>query len=346
MVLLTRRREVWRTAFTLSVICAALAITLWVFRSQIDAWLGVWNVANLASHCVWVIGNGLTLISLEGMKQAQLSRRLVRVHLGAAGVAVAMMIICWWRAPIHSQFHEDLAPLADSLALTLYYGIFYGFMGWCLARAAWFCLGSRRAFRRADPARGASLLIIGFASIGGLVVIGLYFASILARFLRGREAPELTRLGNVILPWPFLGLAVGVLSLVVVPWVISAADTFAHWSALRPLWIDLTRRCPQVHLNPAGSGGPLERLRMREERMIIEIHDALRLIKVDVGDDESIRGLAIALHRAAGGERYAADILPTASTRDADVAQLVELSRAYEEVLRRGQETPANRTSA
>ena len=119
---------------------------------------------NLASHCVWVIGNALTLISLEGMKQEQLSRRLVRVHLGAAGVAVAMMIICWWRAPIHSQFHEDLAPLAGSLAVTLYYAIFYAFMGWCLARAAWFCLGSRRAFRKADPARGASLLIIGFAS--------------------------------------------------------------------------------------------------------------------------------------------------------------------------------------
>ena len=200
VVSLTRKREVWRTAFTLSVISAASAITLWVFRSQIDAWLGVWNVANLASHCVWVIGNGLTLISLEGMKQAQLSRRLVKVHLGAASVAVAMMIICWWRAPIQSQFHEDLAPLADNLALTLYYGIFYGFMGWCLARAAWFCLGSRLAFRRADPARGASLLIIGFASIGGLAVIALYFASILARFLRGREASELTRLGNVILP--------------------------------------------------------------------------------------------------------------------------------------------------
>ncbi len=85
---------------------------------------------------------------------------------------------------------------------------------------------------------------------------------------------------------------------------------------------------------------------MREERMIIEIHDALRLIKVDVGDDESIRGLAIALHQPAAGDRSAADILPTRSTRDADLAQLVELSRAYEEVLRRGQATPAHRTSA
>jgi hypothetical protein len=258
---------------------------------------------------------------------------MIMIYLVTAAVSVVIMTGAWILAPVHDRPRDDLLPLASYRSVVVYCLAFWIYLVWGLTMMAWTCLARRRTFRREDLARSVSLLLIGVSSAAAVPVVLLWTASILLQHATGREASRLNALGDALMPWPVLVNATGVLSLLTVPYISSLVIASRRWRQLRPLWMALITRYPQVHLDLPPAGGPLARMQTRTERAIIEIHDALRIAKINVAAPSSanisIETVASALRRSDVGERRVADLLGRVDTREADVSQVVALARAY-----------------
>jgi hypothetical protein len=326
---LTRPRTVWRTSFTAGMLCTASALTLWAFRESLDRVLGAWNLTNLLSHAVFVVGIGFVLIYDDALRRPVVSRARVAAHLLLAAVVIGVMTSSWLVAPIHDRFYADMSPLADTAAVASYYVAFYVYVGVGLVTTAYVCFRRGREFRRADLSRSVSLMMSGSASVAALAVLALWTFSMALHPRLGHDAIPLAQLGTRLLPIPILLLSTGVLVLLVMPWVISVFTTARRWGALQPLWRSLIQRYPEVHLEMPLTGGLLNRLQIRETRAIIEIHDALRLVRLDIEETATTADVARALRGPSEGHRSPAEVLRVAETREADVEQMLELARAW-----------------
>lgn len=332
-ILMTQPRTIWRTSFTVSMAATAVAFTLYRFRLPLDQLTGAPNLTGLLTHAVFAVGAAFLLIYLDALRMPDVAMRRVRLYLTTAGLAVLIMTASWMIAPVHDHPRDDLLPVAGNLSVVVYCVTFWLYLGAALLLMAWTCLAQGRTFRREDLARSISLLLIGVSALTALPVVALWTASIVVRHLTGTEPVRINALGDALMPWPVLLNAIGVLSLLTVPYLTALATAWWRWWQLKPLWASMIRRYPQVHLDLEPSGGPLARAQTRTERAIIEIHDALRLARVDVGDDRcgetSLAAVASALQRLDVGARRVADLLPRVDSREADVQQVVALARAY-----------------
>lgn len=332
-VLLTQPRTIWRTSFSVSTVATALGLTLYRFRAPLDEVTQIWNLTGLLAHAVFAVGLGFLLIYLDALRLPVVRAQRVRLYLTAAGIAVLIMTAAWLVAPVHDRPREDLLPLADNLSVVVYCATFWLYLAAALGYMAWTCLARGRTFRREDLARSISLLLIGVSAVAAMPVLLLWTVSILIRHLTGSEASRLNAIGDALLPWPVLLNAIGVLSLLTVPYLSALAIAWWRWWQLRSLWVSMISRYPQVHLELRSTGGPLTRARTRTERAIIEIHDALRIARVDIPDEAppgaSLESVALALRQSEAGERRVADLLARVDSREADVRQVVALARAF-----------------
>lgn len=332
-VFMTQPRTIWRTAFSASIAATAVALTLYRFRLPLDELTGVGNLAGLLAHAVFMVGAAFLLIYLEALRLPQVPMRRISVHLTTASLAVVVMVASWVIAPIHDQTRDDLLPLAGHLSVVVYCVTFWLYLGSALLVMAWTCLAQGRTFRREDLARSISLFSIGISGLLAIPVVALWSVSIILRHQTGSEPLRLNALGDTLLPWPLLLNATGVLSLLTVPYLSALLTAWWRIRQLGPLWASMINRHPQVHLDLAASGGPLARAQTRVERAIIEIHDALRLARIDLADDHRpetvLVSVAAALRQSDSGSRRAADVLPRIDSREADVRQVVALAQAY-----------------
>lgn len=331
-VSMSQPRTIWRTSFTAAMVAVAVAFTLYRFRLSIDQLTGVWNLTGLLAHIVFVIGAAFLLVYLDALRMPIVSMRKIKLYLTTAIIAVAVMTVSWILAPIHDSPRDDLLPLAGHLAVVIYSVTFWLYLVSALLLMAWTCLAQGRTFRRADPARSVSLLLIGLSGVATVPIVICWTASMLVRHLTGADAMLINAVGDLLLPVPVLLNAIGVLSLLTVPYLSALVTAWWRWRQLKPLWLSMIDRYPQVHLHLESSGGPLARAQTRTGRAIIEIHDALRLARVDVPDPHrpapSLADIGSALHRDAGSQRVA-ELLPRADGREADVRQVIALARAY-----------------
>jgi len=332
-VLMTQERTIWRTSFSASMGATAVAFTLYRFRLPIDELTGAWNLTGLLARGVLAVGAAFLLIYLDALRMPTVSLRRIRIYLATAALAILIMTTSWILAPVHDRPRDDLLPLAGHLSVVVYCVTFWLYLASALLLMAWTCLAQGRTFRREDPARSISLLLIGVSGVAAVPVLILWSVSILVRYLTGSDALEVNAIGDALMPWPIMLNAVGVLSLLTVPYASALATAWWRWRQLGPLWSEMISRHPQVHLEIQPSGGPLARAQTRTERAIIEIHDALRLAKVDLADDrppsESLAAVACALRRSDVGQRRVADLIPRVDSREADVQQVIALARAY-----------------
>lgn len=332
-VLMTQPRTIWRTSFTVSMAATAVAFTLYRFRLPLDQLTGAWNLTGLLAHAVFSVGAAFLLIYLDALRMPRVPTWRIRTYLTTACVAVLIMAASWMRAPVHDQPLDDLLPIAGDLSVVVYCVTFWLYLGSAILLMAWTCLAQGRTFRREDLARSISLLLIGVSALAAVPVLVIWTASIFVRHLTGSEPVRLNAFGDALMPWSVLLNAIGVLSLLTVPYLSALVIAWWRWWQLRPLWASMISRHPEVHLDLEASGGPLARAQTRAERAIIEIHDALRLAKVDLADDQSpeisLASVASALQRSDVGPRRAADLLPQVDSREADVKQVVALARAY-----------------
>ena len=89
---------------------------------------------------------------------------------------------------------------------------------------------------------------------------------------------------EVLIPVAACVLAAEVLLLVAVsPAVVELVRLHRRWLRLRSLWKRLTAMHPDVALHVRPTWPPREALRMREQRALVEIHDALARERVQLG---------------------------------------------------------------
>ncbi len=334
-VFATQPRAVWRTAITVSILATAIAFTLYRARLAVDQAVGLPNVSGLVAHVIFAYGIGFLLVYLDALRREIVPRRMIVLYLSVATGVSVVMVVSWLFAPVHDRPIDDLVPLAGHAAVVVYCAIFWAYLVWALVVMAAISLALSRRSRTEDPTRSISLVVIGLAAAGAIPTLLLWTVSILIHDRPGDAAGRLNALGDAILPWPLLVNALGALSLFALPYVSSLIGTWRQLRTLTPLWQHLIARYPHVHLNFRASGGPLTRLQAREERAIIEIHDALRLAEVDPDGPTSIEALAHGLRRPVAHGRRAADLLDRVDDRDADLAQILDLARAFEAAAQR-----------
>jgi len=321
----------WRTSFTITAWAVASAFTLHTMREEVDAVSGVPNSAGLAARVMMLVGVGFLLVYHEHLRRATVPTRRVVGHLFLAATVTAVEVVAWSLAPVHDQVVGDLVLLAGSTAVVVYCVAFWIYFAVVLGVASRTCLAGGRTFRRTDPARSASLLLIGIGELTGIPVLLLWTVSIFGRH-QGNDVGILNRLGDHLLPWPVLLDALGVLSLLAVPYMAAVLTGWRQWRRLRPLWAEMVARHPEVHLDLRAAGGPLGRLQLRLERGVIETRDALRITPTAAGDAgvRAVDAVARSLWTDVDSSLTAADVLGRPETRKADVEQLLHLADAYE----------------
>jgi len=320
----------WRSTFTAAMVSVPLAATVHFYRADVGRMLGQPNIGGLITHVVFALGAASVNVYLETLQHEQPARRTVRFHFAVGLVAAALMIVTWLVSPIHQVEYVDLSVESVYLSVAAYHVLFYGYMTLSLLNIIRFCATETWSARSAAPARALSLVLIGVACISGLPVMILFGVNAVIPVFDPGSDGSIGRVGSVIQPWPLMLLALGVLALLTVPWCAEVLAMQRRWVALRPLWQDLTARHPEVHLPVAEARVHLrDRLRIREQRVITEIHDALRREMVPVGALMGPEALAGALRRREQGGAAATEALTRTHDRDEDLGALLALGRSY-----------------
>ena len=330
-VVLSVRSEttVWRTAFTACAVGVALAATTEIFGDQtIDAWSGVWNLALLLTRVLLTSAAVAASIYVATLKRSTVTSSTIGLRLAVGGLLVAVQTAAWLAAPIHSR---ELATTAEvdgsSFSGMVFVVTFASAVVWAMVEVAQFCFS--RARGHTDLPRTISLTLSGSACAAGALLFVAGVGAFLARQVLNVNTQVVSRMVNSLLPLVVVVLALGTLSLLIAPPALDVARQLRRWWCLRPLWRDLIRSRPEVHLDVPRTGGPRRRLQVRLHRVVVETHDALRVTPVSVPDEADLDDLARALHRV-GGVTTAAEVFGRVKTLDDnDLNQLLTLARTY-----------------
>lgn len=326
-------RTLWRSSFTAVTITVAIASTLYDFRLLIDQYLNVPNLADLLARVVISVGAGFLLVYVHTLRSDTVPAYALVLYATVTAVALITMISAWLFGSFRDQELNDLLT-APSPDVAVYCLTFWSMLGVSLAAMSWTCIGRWRTVRHQDPAREVSMLLIAGAGILGVAVVLLWSLSLMLTMANGEGAAAVNAAGDRILPAAAAMSSIGIISLLVVPYLAALLGTWRRWRALRPLWRALIGRYPQVHLEVQLQGGLLTRLQFGLERMIIEIFDALRIAPVgeyphDVSEAEAIVR-AILAEPESPTNQHAADLLDQSESRDADLDQLIALASVFE----------------
>lgn len=324
----TREPTIWRTTFTVCVLGVALGAALSSYGDRMDDALQVWNLAKLLLHLVLVVTAAATLIYVDTLRNpAHTPRVLIRPIVGA-GVVAVVQVITWAAAPVHDQPVPDFTVIPHSLGIAFFNGSFVATILVATVITAQFC--TRRALSRTDLTRSISLTLTGAACVGGSVVFTLYAVVVVVSYRDTGQGAAVKTVSDALLQPVLLVLALGTLALLIAPTVLQFAAAYATWRSLQPLWKDLVRRYPQIHLDATATGTPLRRLQTRVQRATVEIHDALRLIRVPLGLDADLDDLSRALREPLStGYLSATEVLGRAQSQAAGPGMVVELAKAY-----------------
>lgn len=323
-------RTVWRSAFTLCAVCLAVGATLAYYGEPLEGLLGVWNLGTLLSEVTLVVAAGATLVYVATLESRSVPRLVLRAWIAATGAVTVAITIAWLMAPIHSQSYPDITLLAQHRSVAAFREIYYAYLMVAMFATARICF--LRALDRHDVVRSISMTFSGAGCAAGFVSFASAAVVVGARHLEGTEPPGLMRFAHVVSPLALVMLALGTLTLAAAPGLVLVIRSYMQWRCLRPLWQEMVRLRPEVHLDGPALGGPSRRSQLKVQRALLEIRDALRLIHVPVGPDADVDELGRVLrHRQTGGSRVAAEVLGRAATREDDMRQILTLARAYEE---------------
>lgn len=351
----------WRTAFTVGIVCAALGVTLQSFSPQVDA-LTAPSVGSLLNHLVIIVGLASVQVYVATLRRdTPQAGLLLRVGIVAAA-AEAVTVISWALAPpFHSGLAEHYAVYATNVWVLVYFLTFWGLLAVTMIAVANFCLLEQRGAPSRDQARRVSLGLIGLGAVGGLLYAGAAAAgAIYIAVTRILDDGPLMASSRLI--GPSIGLlGVGILALLVVPPLETALRARRRLRVLRALWLNLQQAVPRVRLGGADSGrlaAPAE-----VERAVIEMRDALEVLLIDPPANDDVEAVATRLVERlndpltgvdrvepsdvgqAASRRPAAAFLPASRTLREDTEQLYMLALAYRRQ-QRGRRVDASQPAA
>lgn len=320
---------VWRTSITICTISIALAATSSVYGDQtVNVWLGVPNFAILLTHLALTVTAASASMYVATLRQSVITHEAVWWRVAAAGLMSVIQVVSWMLAPVHSGTLPDFLVVWDDTNVFIFNVSFVVVIVAIAADTATFYL-AQAAKREGDPARTISLSLTGVSCLLGAVVFALAGVGLVLRYAFEADVTILKAIFDTAYPYIVVILALGTLSLWAAPPMVDYARLHRHWRVLRPLWRDLVSTTPEVHLDVPVTGGPRQRLRVRLQRAIVEIHDALRVTQVSVSSGATLEELGLALRTRGAGSHAAVDVLDRADTSDDDLAQLLTLARIY-----------------
>ncbi|MGL5825062.1 MAG: hypothetical protein ACRCYU_09640 [Nocardioides sp.] len=308
----------WRWSFTLALMCVATGLTALVYATEVNDVLGP-NSSTLISHILTLIAGGLVAIYLLTLTRVQVDRRWT-AGIGVCTTAlVAVQVWTWREAPIHQQSYADLTPIPGTEWYSLSY---YLSLGVLLALTAYLC--ARFASRPAagDHSRVVGLACIAIGTGAASLIVGMYAARTLMKMSAGTDIEQLRTAGDFLAPGALGAIAAGTLTFLVGPSIQRRRDDAQLLRDIMPLWQRLHREQPAPPRRH-------HRIGPHVDRAIIEIHDALRTLRVTPGDDPFA-----AIVRALNGDNPAptvdaSDLLPITTTVLEDRAVIRQLARTY-----------------
>jgi len=342
---------IWRTSFTVGIVCAALGVTFQSYTPQIDSWTAP-SVGSLLNHLIVIAGLASVQIYVSTLRRETPPPGLLRRVLTIALVAEALTVVSWILAsPFHSGEAEHFAVYATDVWVSIYFLTFWALIAATMLAVARFCLLEQRDAPPEDRARVVSLALIGLGAVGGVLYALAAAAGAIYIAVTGvRDDRPLMASSRLIGPSVGL-LGVGILALLVVPPLDAAIRARRRLRVLRPLWEDLRRAVPQVSLTGSERGrlSPAT----AAERAVIEIRDALNLIHVDAPATAAPPDLAQRLYARLTSDdtaqhqaRPAAGFLPPSATQREDAEQVYALALAYRRIQQRGRRIDAPKPAA
>lgn len=325
------RRTIWRTAFTTCTLCVAAGAILGYYGAQaIDSSLGIWNLTPLLSQLLLLVAAGATLIYVVTLQQPNVPQRLIRLWLYATAATMTVVTVSWLAAPIHDGPYPDLTLLVQHTSVAVFKGVYYSYLMLAMVAAARICL--LRGIDRHDLVRSISMTFSGIGCTLGVAAFATGTVVVVARRFMGANLISVMRVAEQASSLALIIASLGILTLAVAPGLVALTHNYSQWLCLRPLWQEMIRLCPEVHLGRPIRGTPSRRLQLRVQRALVEIRDALRLIQVPLEPRAGVTALGQALGaRRLGEGRAAAEVLERVTTREDDIGQVLALARTYVE---------------
>lgn len=329
----------WRASFTTAMLLIPAGTTAHFYRAQVGAALGIPNSGGLIAHVCFAAAAACVAIYVDTLKQDQPRPGRVAMHVAIGAGTILIIVVTWLMAPIHVRELPGLSRYSTHPAVAAYSLVFYTYLGMVLVVVIAFCARETRGAGRTALPKTVSLTLIGLGCVVGLPVLATFAAMAAVTALAGRG---LVFMQNLVLvaagaaPWSLGLIAAGVLSLAILPTLSAYFVVQSRWRRLRPLWEDLVFRQPDVRLRLPTQPMDLLALREREQRAVIEIHDALQRIVVPAGRGEGVEALARSLANIPNPSVLtheegcaASEVLTPACDHQGDLDQLLALAQAW-----------------
>ena len=325
---LRSRPEVWWWSFTLALVGILAGALLLVDEAGINSFLGVPNMAYLLSCLSFFLAAGSVTIYVHTLRCDQPSRKVMWSITIATATGCLVLIGLWAVAPIHA---EDVGrfrriPLSSSLVAFewVFHLLFIPVLA-NVARCSYVLIGHTPP---GDPARRAGLWFVTVSSSLDVAAHLLYLLRASLQATIGESALRVAAVADLVTLLAVAGICIGTMALVLIPQLLPLLRARQLTWILGPLWRRTLELYPEVALR--GGWRVRGRAALQAERMLIEIADALRLLPVpDSGATDPYRVIAEAFRHPAKGVRYAADALPTPTSRLEEEEQMLKLAHYY-----------------
>ena len=270
-------QQPWRRSFTLAMVLAAMGYTTWGIPSgAFDTTPGVFGPEGLLGS-VGLMSAALALHwYVSNLRQDSPTLRSMGVRI-AAGLAGCVLLLALFPYTQHVPAGAQPPDVTGNWANLLSHWVYGCVFTLTLAETATLCLGPSGYRTQLDRSGRAGVQLVGWgcAIVAGITVIGLFFWTY---DFFSTDLSGVFRRFDFLQPVAMWLLSVGVL-------VAGAGHYVDRWRRarrvqrlLRPLWRDLTARCPAVVLPASTSSSPLRRAEMGAERARVEIRDALEML--------------------------------------------------------------------
>lgn len=277
-VSLKRAPSLWSWAFTVAVVAVAVGATTLAFPRWLDRTF-MPGLTSLVSNLSIIVAVGLVLIHLGALLHDRPPAILLTLLIFTPAFFILQQALSWRSIPDRVWATDDLAHSSEAFL----YGLglhMYIIVGSLMVAGLVFQLVTIRD----DP---DVIRSIGFALVGGSAL--LFAVATLGLVCRtyivnggGRDIVVLREVQEAMNLVSLGGYGLGALLLVLGPWLAECVRSFRTYRRLRPLWMELTSR---ERFGPSADRPRLMDVRYRADRMVIEVLDELRGLRVRPGCD-------------------------------------------------------------
>ena len=335
LVTLRHRPQIWWLALTISLGAISIASMLLVNEDAVNQALGVANISYLLSCVLYVVAAGAVTMHVHTLRHEQPSRLVLWTLAAATAAACATLVVLWIAAPVHTGGFRRFRDIPLSPTLVAFEWVFHLLFIPVLINVAVCAFGIARRTPDLDPARRVGVTLTAVGVLIDVMAHVLYLVRASAQPAMGTKALLASTAADIVTIAAVFCIGLGATVVLAWPPLVHTIRAYRLARTLRPLW----QRVLELHPEVAMRGGWRTRNQptLRAERMLVEIADALYLVRLprtaDVATDPYpviARVLRSPTSITTDSDtRPAAAALPTPTSRLEEEAQLLELAQHY-----------------